>query len=60
LFTMLHKPDRKEIAVGMKQEGANDLMIPKTIVSVDKLPLLGSGKTDYVTLGRMALEEVEA
>ncbi len=59
LFTTLSKPDRKDIAHGLKQEGANELMVPKTIVAVPALPLLGSGKTDYVALGRLALEKVE-
>ena len=35
-------------------------MVPKTIVQVENLPLLGSGKTDYVALNRMALDKVEA
>jgi acyl-[acyl-carrier-protein]-phospholipid O-acyltransferase / long-chain-fatty-acid--[acyl-carrier-protein] ligase len=58
MFTNLEKPDRKKIADGMKSLGANDLMVPKSIFQVEKLPLLGSGKTDYVALGRMALEKV--
>ncbi|MDE2445123.1 MAG: acyl-[ACP]--phospholipid O-acyltransferase [Alphaproteobacteria bacterium] len=58
LFTCLEKPDRKTIADGMKAQGANELMIPKTIITIEKMPLLGSGKTDYVALGRMALERV--
>jgi acyl-[acyl-carrier-protein]-phospholipid O-acyltransferase/long-chain-fatty-acid--[acyl-carrier-protein] ligase len=32
-------------------------MVPKTIRVVSKLPVLGTGKTDYVTLGALALEE---
>ncbi|MEP6826820.1 MAG: 2-acyl-glycerophospho-ethanolamine acyltransferase, partial [Aestuariivirga sp.] len=60
LFTMLPKADRKMISDALRREGASDLMIPKTIVQLEALPLLGSGKTDYVTLGRMALDKVEA
>jgi acyl-[acyl-carrier-protein]-phospholipid O-acyltransferase / long-chain-fatty-acid--[acyl-carrier-protein] ligase len=58
MFTSLEKPDRKKIADGMKSLGGNDLMVPKSIFQVEKLPLLGSGKTDYVALGRMAREKV--
>lgn len=58
MFTTLEKPDRKEIATGLKGLGCSDLMIPKTIVQVEALPVLGSGKTDYVTLNRMAREKV--
>ena len=60
LFTMLPKADRKMISDALRREGASDLMVPKAIVQMEALPLLGSGKTDYVTLGRMALDKVEA
>jgi acyl-[acyl-carrier-protein]-phospholipid O-acyltransferase / long-chain-fatty-acid--[acyl-carrier-protein] ligase len=59
MFTTLPKPDRKSIATGLKDLGASDLMIPKTLISVAELPVLGSGKTDYVSLNRMALERVK-
>jgi len=48
LFTTLPKLERKPLADALKREGATDLMIPKTILHVEALPLLGSGKTDYV------------
>jgi acyl-[acyl-carrier-protein]-phospholipid O-acyltransferase / long-chain-fatty-acid--[acyl-carrier-protein] ligase len=59
MFTTLPKPDRKAIATGLKEQGSSELMIPKTIVTVEQLPVLGSGKTDYVSLNRMALEKVK-
>jgi acyl-[acyl-carrier-protein]-phospholipid O-acyltransferase / long-chain-fatty-acid--[acyl-carrier-protein] ligase len=58
MFTTLAKPDRKEIAAGLKRLGCSELMIPKSIFSLEVLPLLGSGKTDYVTLNRMGREKV--
>jgi acyl-[acyl-carrier-protein]-phospholipid O-acyltransferase/long-chain-fatty-acid--[acyl-carrier-protein] ligase len=58
MFTTLKSPDRKEIASGLKRLGLADLMIPKNIFAVDALPLLGSGKTDYVSINRMARERV--
>jgi acyl-[acyl-carrier-protein]-phospholipid O-acyltransferase/long-chain-fatty-acid--[acyl-carrier-protein] ligase len=30
--------------------------VPKKIVVVDEIPVLGSGKTDYVVMQRMAAE----
>jgi acyl-[acyl-carrier-protein]-phospholipid O-acyltransferase / long-chain-fatty-acid--[acyl-carrier-protein] ligase len=54
LFTTMKKPDRKAIANGIKAQGGTDLMVPKTLVALLEMPLLGSGKTDYVTLTRMA------
>jgi acyl-[acyl-carrier-protein]-phospholipid O-acyltransferase / long-chain-fatty-acid--[acyl-carrier-protein] ligase len=58
LFTTMKKPDRKAIANAMKAEGASELMIPKSILELDEIPVLGSGKTDYVTLNRLAREKV--
>ena len=60
LFSTMAKADRKIIGDALRREGANELMVPKTILLVDNLPLLGSGKTDYVSLNRMALDKVEA
>ena len=58
LFTTLARPDRKAISEGLKQRGATELMVPKAIIHVDEIPLLGSGKMDYVTLNRMAIDRV--
>jgi hypothetical protein len=35
-------------------------MVPKIIVHLKEFPLLGSGKTDYVTLSRVANEGANA
>jgi acyl-[acyl-carrier-protein]-phospholipid O-acyltransferase/long-chain-fatty-acid--[acyl-carrier-protein] ligase len=58
MFTTLAKPDRKEIASGLKRLGSADLTIPKNIFTIEAMPVLGSGKTDYVSLNRMAREKV--
>ena len=58
-YTTLLKPDRKEIASGLKGLGCTELMIPKIFEHVAELPVLGTGKTDYVGLGRMARSKVE-
>ena len=60
LLTTMAKADRKMIADALKRQGAMELMIPKNIIMLETLPLLGSGKTDYVALNRVALEKVEA
>ncbi len=56
LFTTMAQPERAVIAEGLKSRGASDLMIPKVLVHLDEIPLLGSGKTDYVTLTRISIE----
>jgi acyl-[acyl-carrier-protein]-phospholipid O-acyltransferase/long-chain-fatty-acid--[acyl-carrier-protein] ligase len=39
-----------------KASGASELAVPSVIQVVDKLPLLGSGKTDYVAAAALAKE----
>lgn len=58
LFTTDAQMDRKKAGDGLKGAGASDLMVPRNVIPVAELPLLGSGKTDYVTLNRLAREKV--
>jgi len=53
LFTTDPALDRMTLVKAARQIGAHDLAVPRRIVKVASLPLLGSGKTDYVTLNRM-------
>ncbi len=57
LFTTHKNLDRKALGVAMKAIGSTELMVPKSIVVMDELPVLGTGKTDYVTLNRIAREK---
>jgi acyl-[acyl-carrier-protein]-phospholipid O-acyltransferase/long-chain-fatty-acid--[acyl-carrier-protein] ligase len=41
-----------------KQAGAAEIMVPGDIVRVGEIPLLGSGKTDYVSARRVAMESL--
>jgi acyl-[acyl-carrier-protein]-phospholipid O-acyltransferase/long-chain-fatty-acid--[acyl-carrier-protein] ligase len=59
MFTTVPSLERKTLADAMRTLGAAELMVPKTIISLKDLPVLGSGKTDYVTLNRMAREQVK-
>jgi acyl-[acyl-carrier-protein]-phospholipid O-acyltransferase/long-chain-fatty-acid--[acyl-carrier-protein] ligase len=58
LFTTREGADRKAVSDAMKSAGAGDLMIPRNVIVMKELPVLGSGKTDYVTLNRLAREQV--
>jgi acyl-[acyl-carrier-protein]-phospholipid O-acyltransferase/long-chain-fatty-acid--[acyl-carrier-protein] ligase len=40
----------------MKIKGASEIMCPSSVVVLDAIPLLGSGKIDYVALAK-ALRE---
>ena len=54
LFTTDAALDRIALVKAARQIGAQDLAVARRIVKVASLPLLGSGKTDYVTLNRIA------
>ena len=58
LFTTQPDLERKAVSDGLKAAGATELMIPRNIFILAELPALGSGKTDYVALNRMAAERV--
>ena len=55
LFTTAKELKRDLLSAAAKEMGASELSVPRKIVVVDALPLLGTGKTDYVTLKKMAL-----
>ncbi|MEA3276028.1 MAG: AMP-binding protein, partial [Pseudomonadota bacterium] len=59
LVLLTENPDasRDELAAFARAEGLSSLAIPKTLVKVDKIPLLGTGKTDFVTAARLAEEQ---
>jgi acyl-[acyl-carrier-protein]-phospholipid O-acyltransferase / long-chain-fatty-acid--[acyl-carrier-protein] ligase len=39
--------------------GLPELFLPRLVLAVDRLPLLGSGKFDYPAITRIALEAVQ-
>jgi acyl-[acyl-carrier-protein]-phospholipid O-acyltransferase/long-chain-fatty-acid--[acyl-carrier-protein] ligase len=47
---------REELRNYSRRFGATDLMVPGEIVNVPEIPVLGSGKTDYVTAQKIADE----
>ncbi len=60
LILITDRPDADvaRLADWAKQHGTPVLAVPKKIVKVAAVPVLGSGKTDYVTLQKLA--EIEA
>jgi acyl-[acyl-carrier-protein]-phospholipid O-acyltransferase/long-chain-fatty-acid--[acyl-carrier-protein] ligase len=55
LFTTSKTMTRELLTLKAKQLGLPELAVPRVIRVVQDLPLLGTGKTDYVTLKSMAL-----
>ena len=57
LFTTAPDLSRERLMAAAKVAGSPELSVPRSIRHVEAIPLLGSGKTDYVTLKRMAEAE---
>jgi acyl-[acyl-carrier-protein]-phospholipid O-acyltransferase/long-chain-fatty-acid--[acyl-carrier-protein] ligase len=60
LVMVTTRPDatRAEVQAWMKERGATELMHPSEVITVEALPLLGSGKTDYVELDRLVRDKL--
>jgi acyl-[acyl-carrier-protein]-phospholipid O-acyltransferase/long-chain-fatty-acid--[acyl-carrier-protein] ligase len=54
LFTTAAALGREELSAAAKSIGAPELAVPRIVQTVSAIPLLGSGKTDYVRLKQMA------
>jgi acyl-[acyl-carrier-protein]-phospholipid O-acyltransferase / long-chain-fatty-acid--[acyl-carrier-protein] ligase len=54
LFTTARSLSREQLSAAAKTLGAPELAVPRTIRPLEAIPLLGSGKTDYVRLKEMA------
>lgn len=54
LFTTDPDLKREDIQIVAKNLGSPELTIARKIVLIEEIPLLGTGKTDYVTLRQMA------
>jgi acyl-[acyl-carrier-protein]-phospholipid O-acyltransferase / long-chain-fatty-acid--[acyl-carrier-protein] ligase len=56
LLTTQKGADRAAMQREAKAKGASELSVPGSVLVVEKVPLLGSGKTDYVAATAMARE----
>ncbi len=54
LFSEHKQADRKELLQVAREKQFSELTVPKEIKVVDKIPVLGSGKIDYINLTKMA------
>jgi acyl-[acyl-carrier-protein]-phospholipid O-acyltransferase/long-chain-fatty-acid--[acyl-carrier-protein] ligase len=54
LFTTANALSRDQLIAAAKSLGAAELAVPRVIIKVAEIPLLGTGKTDYVKLKALA------
>ncbi|SHF29791.1 Acyl-CoA synthetase (AMP-forming)/AMP-acid ligase II [Kaistia soli DSM 19436] len=54
LVTDRPSPDRDELIAAARLHGVAEIMLPRRIVSVEALPMLGTGKTDYPAITALA------
>jgi len=58
LVTQQKDASRAAFLAFARERGASELMIPSEIFNIDKMPLLGSGKVDMVSLNKLVREQV--
>jgi acyl-[acyl-carrier-protein]-phospholipid O-acyltransferase/long-chain-fatty-acid--[acyl-carrier-protein] ligase len=51
---------RAEVQTWMKMKGSSEIMHPSSVVALDAIPLLGSGKINYVALAKALRESGDA
>lgn len=59
LVTDHPNPKRPELLRWAQTHGVPAIAVPKKIVSVESLPVLGTGKLDYVSVTRLAKEAID-
>ncbi|TIO28366.1 MAG: 2-acyl-glycerophospho-ethanolamine acyltransferase [Mesorhizobium sp.] len=58
LVTTADDANAEELRQFGKKAGAAELMVPNDIIKVEEIPVLGSGKTDYVSARRLAIDRL--
>ena len=56
LYTQDKNLRRDTMQAAAREMGAPELAVPRRVIQMDKIPILGNGKKDYVTLGKLAQE----
>ena len=59
LVTDRHDPDRSALLAWAQAHGVPEIAVPKRIVTVEEVPVLGTGKIDHVSVNRLARASLE-
>lgn len=57
LLTDAKEARREELIVWARNHGVSELSVPRRVEIVDSIPLLATGKTDYVSVQKMAAKD---
>jgi acyl-[acyl-carrier-protein]-phospholipid O-acyltransferase/long-chain-fatty-acid--[acyl-carrier-protein] ligase len=57
LVTQQKDASRSTFLAFARERGASELMMPSEIFNIDKMPLLGSGKVDMISLAKLVREQ---
>lgn len=60
LVTTNPRADRSELIVWVRNHGVSELAVPRRVIVVDEIPVLGSGKTDYSGVTRLAAQPAQS
>lgn len=62
IVLMTEEPDakRRELLTWAQTHGVPEISVPKKIIFVEKIPVLGTGKLDYVSITNLAKEAIGA
>jgi len=58
LLTEQRDATRATLAAAAREAGLPEIFVPRAIVTVDAVPILGTGKIDYVSAARLAADPV--
>ncbi|MBZ9840769.1 AMP-binding protein [Mesorhizobium sp. CA5] len=58
LVTTADEANAEELRQFGKKAGAAELMVPNDIIKVEEIPVLGSGKTDYISARKLAIDRL--
>jgi len=56
LVTEAAEAKRRDLLTWAQTHGVPEISVPKKIISVESLPVLGTGKLDYVSITKLANE----